>query len=41
MVRGQRKCLGSGADLGNVFSEETRSWLMVIVVGVMQSGKAH
>ena len=33
MVRGQQKCLGSGADLGNVFIKETRSWLMVIVVG--------
>lgn len=41
MVRGQQKCPGSGADLGNVFGEETRSWLMVIVVGVVQSGKAH
>lgn len=30
MVRGQQKCLGSGADLGNVFIKETRSWLMVI-----------
>lgn len=44
---GQRDALrtaegpGGGADVGNVFGEESRSWFMVIVVVVEQSGKAH
>lgn len=39
--RGQQKCQGDGADLGNVIGKETRSWLMVTVIVARQPGKAH